>query len=67
MFAGKQKAWMAALVGLVSATVLQLTGSGEGPTPDQISGFAGITGEIVVGLVVAGVNYVLVYMIPNKV
>lgn len=65
MFSGKEKAWTAALVGLVSAVVLQMTGSGAGPTPDQIAGFGGMTGEIIAGLVVGGVNALLVYLVPN--
>lgn len=66
MFAGKEKAWIAALIGLVSAFVLQMTGSGAGPTPEMLTDFGGMTGEIVSSLVVAGINAFMVYLVPNS-
>jgi hypothetical protein len=62
MFSGMDKAWVAGIVGLVSAIVLQMTGSGEGPTPDQVSGI----GDMAASLVVAAINMGLVWLVPNK-
>jgi hypothetical protein len=56
------KAWVAGIVGLVSAVVLQMTGSGDGPTAEQIGGI----GEMASSLVVAAINMGLVYLVPNK-
>lgn len=66
MFTHYDKAWMAGIVGLISSIVLQMTGAGAGPTPDQVAGVAGQTGSIVSSLVVAAINMGLVWLIPNK-
>jgi hypothetical protein len=66
MFAGKEKAWIAGVVGLVSAFALQMTGAGAGPGADQISAFGGMTGDIFAAAVVMAINAVAVYVTPNS-
>jgi hypothetical protein len=62
MITGMDKAWVAGIVGLVSAVILQMTGAGEGPTPEQIGGI----GDMASALVVAAINMGLVWLVPNK-
>jgi hypothetical protein len=62
MITGMDKAWVAGIVGLVSAVVLQMTGAGDGPTPDQVAGI----GDMAKTLIVGALNMALVYIVPNK-
>jgi hypothetical protein len=62
MFTTFDKAWIPALLSLGSAVVLGMTGAGEGPTADQI----GQIGTLGSAAIVAGIQAVLVYLIPNK-
>lgn len=64
---GRQKAWAAGIVGFASAMVLQLVGAGDGPSDAQIADLAGMTGEIVVSLVVGALNWIVVYFKTNVV
>jgi hypothetical protein len=66
MFTHFDKALTAGIVGLISAVVLQMTGAGAGPTPDQVANVATQSGTLVSSLVIAAINAALVYIVPNK-
>ncbi len=65
IFAGKQKAWIALLVAFGASLVMQVSGAGEGPSADQISGLAGMTGEIITAGLVGLLTSVSVYLKAN--
>jgi hypothetical protein len=66
MFTTIDKALVAGIVGLISAVVLQMTGSGDGPTADQVAQVGAQAGEWITSLVVAAINMGLVWLIPNR-
>jgi hypothetical protein len=66
MFAGKEKMWIAGVVGLVASFALQLTGAGEGPSADQIGAFSGMSGEIFASMVTGLISMIAVYVTPNS-
>lgn len=62
---GKEKAWASSLVMFLSTLIVQLLG-GDGPTADQLAEFQGLSGELVVSLVSAGVGYLATYITANS-
>jgi hypothetical protein len=62
MFTTFDKAWIPALVSLLGAVVLGVTGAGDGPSADQINAIGGLGSAAIV----AALQGVLVYLIPNK-
>jgi uncharacterized protein YcfJ len=65
MWAGNQKAWMAALGVLATGLIGSLFGNGEGPTADQVSEFSVLSGEMVATYVGSAVTYAIVWFKTN--
>ena len=65
IFEGKEKAWASAIAMFLVSIVLQRTGQGTGPTPDDIQTVVSIASEIGISVVSAAVAYFSTWLTAN--